>query len=54
MEDKKLMAAIMGAITAYIQMEQPPPSVTPGGKLQPKVSQGDDSQTTRVNEKQRA
>ena len=33
MEDKrKLMAAIMGAVTAYIQMEQPPTPVTPGVK----------------------
>jgi len=37
MEDKKLIAAIIGAITAYIQMEQQPPSVTPGSKPQPKI-----------------
>jgi len=39
MEDKKLIAAIMGAITIYIQMEQQPPSVTPGSKPQPKASE---------------
>jgi hypothetical protein len=38
MEDKgKLIAAIMGAVNAYIQMEQPP-SVAPKVKPQPKVS----------------
>ncbi len=34
MEDKKLTAAILGAITAYIQMEQKLP------KLVPKVKPG--------------
>jgi len=43
MEDKrKLIAAIMGAVNAYIQMEQQPPSVaptvTPRVEPQPKVS----------------
>ncbi len=32
-EDKKLIAAIVGAITAYIQMEQQPPPASPGRKL---------------------
>ena len=32
------MAAIMGAITTYIEMEQHPLSVTPKVKPQPKVS----------------
>ncbi len=39
MEDKrKLIAAIMGAVNAYIQMEQQPPSEIPRVKPQPKVS----------------
>jgi hypothetical protein len=43
MEDKrKLIAAIMGAVNAYIQMEKQPPSVastvTPRVEPQPKVS----------------
>ena len=39
MEDKKkLIAAMMGAVNAYIQMEQQPPSVAPMIKPQPKVS----------------
>ncbi len=44
MEDKrKLIAAIMSAVNAYIQMEQQPPSsvapiVTPGVKPQPQAS----------------
>ncbi|MCK4368620.1 MAG: hypothetical protein KAV68_03000 [Dehalococcoidales bacterium] len=37
MEDKrKLTAAIIGAITAYIQMEQPPPPAFPRVKPEPK------------------
>ena len=43
MEDKrKLIAAIMSAVNAYIQIEQQPPSVAPtmnpGVKPQPKAS----------------
>jgi hypothetical protein len=38
MEDKrKLIAAIMGAVNYYIQMEQRPPSVAHQVKPQPKV-----------------
>ncbi len=33
MEDKKLIAAIVGAITVYIQMEQQPPPASPNRKL---------------------
>jgi len=40
MEDKrKLTAAIMGAIIAYLQTEQQPPPVTPKAKRQPEVNQ---------------
>jgi len=35
MQDKKLIAAILGAITAYIQMEQQPHPVTPESKPKP-------------------
>ncbi len=39
MEDKrKLTAAIMGAITAYIQTEQQPPPVTPRVEPQTKAN----------------
>lgn len=39
MEDKrKLTAAIMGAITAYIQIEQQTPPVTPRGKPRTKAN----------------
>jgi len=38
MEDKKLIAAIVGAITTYIQMEQQPTSVTPESKPKLQVS----------------
>ena len=37
-DERKLIAAIMGAITTYIQMEQQPSVVTPKVKPQPKVS----------------
>ncbi len=39
MEDKgKLIAAIMGAVNAYIQTEQQPPSVAPTVDTQQKIS----------------
>ena len=38
MEDKKLIAAILGAIAAYIQMEQQPLPVNPGSKPKPQVN----------------
>ena len=38
MEDKKLIAAIVGAITAYIQMEQEPLPVTSESKPKPQAS----------------
>jgi len=39
MEDKKLIAAIMGAIAAYIQTEQQPPPATPQVKPRPQAGQ---------------
>jgi len=38
MEDKKLIAAILGAIITYIQMEQQPLPVTPESKPKPQAS----------------
>ena len=38
MEDKKLIAAILGAITTYIQIEGQSLSVNPGLKPKPQVS----------------
>ena len=38
MEDKKLIAAILGAIILYIQMEQQPLPVTPESKPKPQLS----------------
>lgn len=38
MEDKKLIAAILGAIAAYIQTEQQPLPVTPESKPKPQIS----------------
>ena len=49
MEDKrKLMAAIMGAVTAYIRMEQPPTPVTPGVKLGTKTNRWKISRRQRL------
>jgi len=36
--DRKLIAAIMGAVSAHIEIEQQPLPVTPRVKPQPKVS----------------
>ena len=39
-DKKKLTAAIMGAIIAYIQMEPKPPQVAPPVKPEPKPAGG--------------
>ena len=44
------MAAIMGAISAYIQMEKQPPSVTTGDKPQLKINRVVDFQRTEADE----
>jgi len=49
--ERKLMAAIMGAISAYIQMEQQPFSPTHEAKPQPEVSRvrfPDDTSATKA------
>ena len=51
-DKRKLMAAIMGAITAYIQMELQPPSMTPSSRLDQKLIT-EDSPATGVNEKEK-
>jgi len=38
-DNRKLLAAIMSAISSYIQMEQQTPSVVPDIQPQPKVGQ---------------
>ncbi|MDH5696349.1 MAG: hypothetical protein OEZ00_07115 [Dehalococcoidia bacterium] len=49
MEDKrKLMAAILGAITAYIQMEQQPAPVTASGKSKTKANRWKISRRERL------
>ena len=52
MEDKgKLMVATMGAISAYIRMEQQPPSVAPESSPTEKLIGWQISQRAGVNER---
>jgi len=50
MEDKrKLMAAIMSAIIAHTDMEQPPPPATPEVRPQPEVNRQQRNPTETVS-----